>query len=79
LPWGLTPQAAIDLPNFAHLGGPVLLEKGRFSASTIEALKARGHAVVEVELPSGIQAIQRQGSAWRGGADPRREGIVLGD
>jgi gamma-glutamyltranspeptidase / glutathione hydrolase len=79
LPWALTPQAAIDLPNFAHLGGPVLLEKGRFSAATIDALKARGHAVVEVELPSGIQAIQRQGSAWRGGADPRREGIALGD
>jgi gamma-glutamyltranspeptidase / glutathione hydrolase len=79
LPWGLTPQAAIDLPNFAHLGGPVLLEKGRFSAATVDALKARGHAVVEVDLPSGLQAIQRTPGGLRGGADPRREGIALGD
>jgi gamma-glutamyltranspeptidase / glutathione hydrolase len=79
LPWGLAPQDAINLPNFVHLGGPVLLEKGRFSAATVESLKARGHTVAEVELPSGLQAVQRAPGGWRGGADPRREGIALGD
>jgi gamma-glutamyltranspeptidase / glutathione hydrolase len=79
LQWRLTPQGAIDLPNFGHLGGPVLLETGRFERATVAALKARGHAVAEVDLPSGLQAIQRTAGGLRGGADPRREGVVLGD
>jgi gamma-glutamyltranspeptidase / glutathione hydrolase len=79
LQWGLEPQAAIDVPNFAHIGGPVLLEAGRFSPSAVAALKARGHAVVETDLPSGLQAIQHTPAGWRGGADPRREGIARGD
>lgn len=80
---GLSPQAAIDLPNFGTLGGPVLLEEGRFPVATIEALRARGHTVSEVAMPSGLQALQRTEAggqtAWMGGADPRREGIVAGD
>ncbi len=78
LAWGLSPQQAIALPNFASLGGSVLLEARRFPADSVAALNARGHAVIELELPSGLQAIQRQGDGWRGGADPRREGLVLG-
>ncbi len=80
---GLTPQAAIDLPNFGTLGGPVLLETGRFPAATVEALRALGHTVNEAPMPSGLQAIQRGAKdgrpVWLGGADPRREGIVAGD
>ena len=29
--------------------------------------------------PSGVQAIQRTPAGYFGGADPRREGVVLGD
>lgn len=79
LNWGLNTQQAINLPNFASLGGPTLLETQRFDATTIESLKARGHEVVEVALPSGLQAIQRTATGFFGGADPRREGMVLGD
>ncbi|MDO9437444.1 gamma-glutamyltransferase family protein [Hydrogenophaga sp.] len=81
--WGMTPQAAINLPNFGTTGGPVLLEKDRFPAATVQALKNRGHTVEEAEMTSGLQAIQRgtqRGQrVWLGGADPRREGIVSGD
>lgn len=81
--WGLTPQAAIDLPNFGTTGGPVLLEKGRFPPATAQALKDRGHTVEEPEMTSGLQAIQRGSQrgqrVWLGGADPRREGIVAGN
>lgn len=83
LDWGLTPQQAVDLPNFGSVNGPTLLEKGRFPAATIEALRARGHDVREMDMTSGLQAItvgnvhgQRM---LLGGADPRREGIVMGD
>ena len=83
LQWRLDPQAAIDLPNFGTTGGPVVLEKGRFPAPVIEALKARGHEVREQDMTSGLQAIARGTqdgrTIWRGGADPRREGVVLGD
>jgi gamma-glutamyltranspeptidase/glutathione hydrolase len=79
LNWGLNPQQAIDLPNFGSLGGPLLLEEARFPAPVLGALRARDHTVVESPLPSGLQAIQRIPGGYFGGADPRREGLVLGD
>ncbi len=79
LQWGLSPQAAIDLPNFGSLNGPTLLEKGLFPAATLAGLRERGHRVTEMELTSGLQAIQRTPAGWTGGADPRREGEVRGD
>ncbi|RYY82339.1 MAG: gamma-glutamyltransferase family protein, partial [Comamonadaceae bacterium] len=83
LNWGLTPQHAIDLPNFGSLNGPSLLEEKRFPPATVEALRARGAEVREQALTSGLQAIT-VGNAHGtpvllGGADPRREGIVMGD
>ncbi len=81
--WGLNAQQAINLPNFGSLNGPTLLEQQRFPAATVDALKARGHEVREMAMTSGLQAIERQlerqGRGWFGGADPRREGVVMGD
>jgi gamma-glutamyltranspeptidase/glutathione hydrolase len=77
--WGLSPQAAIDAPNFGTLGGPLVLEAGRFPAATTEALRARGHRVTEAALTSGVQAIRRDAAGLQGGADPRREGVARGD
>ena len=79
LNWGLNAQQAIDLPNFGSLNGPSLLEEKRFSPATIEALKARGAEVREMNMTSGLQAIQKTEKGFFGGADPRREGVVLGD
>jgi gamma-glutamyltranspeptidase/glutathione hydrolase len=79
LHWGQNAQQAIDLPNFGTLSGPTFLEAQRFDRSTVDALKARGHEVREMELTSGLQAIERTPRGWFGGADPRREGVVLGD
>ena len=83
LNWGMTPQTAINLPNFASLNGPTVLEEKRFPAATIDALRARGHEVREANMTSGLQAIARGPNqarpVWLGGADPRREGIVMGD
>lgn len=79
LHWGLNAQEAINLPNFGTVGGPLLLEADRFDSATVQALQARGHTVVQAPLPSGLQAIQRTATGYFGGADPRREGVVLGD
>jgi gamma-glutamyltranspeptidase / glutathione hydrolase len=79
LNWGLNTQKAIDLPNFGATGAPTLLEEKRFPPATVEALKAKGHEVREQAMTSGLQAIQRTPSGFFGGADPRREGVVMGD
>ncbi|MBN0979246.1 gamma-glutamyltransferase [Pseudomonas hygromyciniae] len=84
LDWNLDPQAAISLPNFGSRNGATELEQGLFSAQLKAALKDRGHALSEIDMTSGTQAIVRvrdaQGKAtWSGGADPRREGEALGD
>ncbi len=79
LNWGLNAQQAIDLPNFGSLGGPSLLEENRFPPATVQALRARGAEVREISMTSGLQAIQKTPSGFFGGADPRREGVVLGD
>lgn len=78
--WGLNAQEALNLPHAITLGGDVFVEQGRFSEATIDALRERGHTVSERELTSGLQAImRRKDGTLFGGADPRREGVVMGD
>lgn len=83
LNWGLLPQQAIDLPNFGSFNGPSILEEKRFPPAVVEALRARGAEVREQAVTSGLQAIARGrvhgAPVWLGGADPRREGVVMGD
>jgi len=79
LNWGLNMQQAINLPNFGSLNGPTLLEEKRFPRATVEALRTRGHEVRELNMTSGLQGIQRTPNGFFGGADPRREGIVMGN
>ena len=84
LDWNLDAQQAINLPNFGSRNGPTELERGQFSPALIQALKAKGHEVNEIDMTSGTQAIVRgrdaQGNvSLTGGADPRREGEALGD
>ena len=78
LQWGLNTQQAINLPNFGSLNGPTVLEEKRFPEQTLKALQARGHEVREMPLPSGLQAIEVTPKGFFGGADPRREGVVMG-
>ena len=79
LNWGLNSQDAINLPNFGSNNGPTLLEAKRFDAATVTSLTDRGHKITEMPMPSGLQAIERTSTGFFGGADPRREGVVLGD
>ncbi len=78
--WGLSAQEALNLPHAITLGGDVYVEESRFPEATMDALRERGHTVSERELTSGLQAIMRlnDGTLF-GGADPRREGVVMGD
>jgi gamma-glutamyltranspeptidase/glutathione hydrolase len=82
--WNLDVQQAITLANFGSRNGPTEVERGQVSATVIDGLKARGHDVREIDMASGLQGIVRVRlpdgrMGWSGGADPRREGVALGD
>ncbi|AFZ20268.1 gamma-glutamyltransferase [Allocoleopsis franciscana] len=79
LDWKLNSQQAISLANFGNRNGPTELEKGTPIEQLQPALEAMGHTVQIVEQTSGSHAIVLTNQGLIGGADPRREGVALGD
>jgi gamma-glutamyltranspeptidase/glutathione hydrolase len=79
LDWHLDIQSAIDVPNFGSRYGPLEIEAGSAFQTLAKPLAARGHAVELLPLQSGLHGIERVPGGWRGGADPRREGVARGD
>lgn len=78
LDWNLSPQDAINLPRVTNRNGATTLEKNTSAASLKNELEQMGHNVRVRDLNSGVQAIQISGDKLIGGADPRREGKVMG-
>jgi gamma-glutamyltranspeptidase/glutathione hydrolase len=78
LDWGLDIQSAVALPNFGSRNGPTLIEQGTAYESLVPGLESRNHEVRVVPLTSGLHGIERVARGWRGGADPRREGVARG-
>ena len=78
LDWKLDIQAAIDLPNFGARYGPTEIEAGSRYQALAGGLIERGHEVGLAPLESGLHGIERVPGGWRGGADPRREGVAKG-
>ena len=78
----LSPQEAFNRPNVVNRNGPTELEsmagKDGWVTATKTALEKLGHVVKVRELNSGLQGFVRRATSWEGGADPRREGVVLG-
>ena len=78
--WGLDPQAAIDLPNMGSLGaGGVILERDTALALAADALTQLGHRTTLRDETSGLHVIRIDKDKLVGGADPRREGVAIGD
>lgn len=77
--WRMDPQAALDLGHFANRNGPTELEAETPVAQWDDALRAMGHTVRIIPMTSGLSAVVRRDGAWQAGADPRREGLALGD
>ncbi|MBV8799193.1 MAG: gamma-glutamyltransferase [Alphaproteobacteria bacterium] len=75
----LTPQQAAAQPHFANPNGPTILEKDTAIDSLAPQLTAMGHNVVLHDLGSGLHIVERVPGGYIGGADPRRDGIALGD
>lgn len=77
--WGLDAQQAAALPNFGSEGGPFLIEYSPNFVWPAFELTAYGHVIANTTMTSGIHTIERKNGRLEGGADPRREGVVLGD
>lgn len=76
--WGLSMQDAIALPNLIARGGNFNGEADRFPPGVVEALGARGIAVRPGQgEDSGLHGVILRDGRLDGGADPRREGVVL--
>lgn len=79
LDWSLNAQESINLPNFANYNGPSVLEEGRFPDEIVFSLQDMGHEVLTRSMTSGLHIIQKTETGYFGGADPRREGTVMGN
>ncbi|MGH7126046.1 MAG: gamma-glutamyltransferase [Stellaceae bacterium] len=79
LDWKMDVQAAIDLVHVSNRNGDTDVEAGSAGDAIAEELQARGHTAIRKPLESGLQGIMRTPRGLEGGADPRREGVALGD
>jgi len=80
LDWKLTMQQAIALPNLIANGDQYGAEVEKFAPGVVEGLQARGITLKPGRGEnSGLHGVIVRGGRLEGGADPRREGVVLTD
>jgi gamma-glutamyltranspeptidase / glutathione hydrolase len=79
LDWGMNIQDAVAAPRMGSRNGPTELEQGTALERLAPALTRMGHTVRIHPEASGLHGIVRVPGGWTGGADPRREGVALGD
>lgn len=77
LDWNLPVQTAISMPNFANRNGGTDVELRTDTVALAAKLTGLGHSVKPRVLNSGLHGIEMVDGKLRGGADPRREGVVL--
>jgi gamma-glutamyltranspeptidase/glutathione hydrolase len=76
--WRLPMQDALALPNLVARGANLNGEVTRFPPAVLADLQARGIALRPGQgEDSGVQGVLLRDGRIDGGADPRREGVVL--
>jgi gamma-glutamyltranspeptidase/glutathione hydrolase len=75
--WNLSAQDAIALPVLFAPGDTLLVERGTKLEAMIPALEALGNKAAPVAPGFKANAIEWVDGGWRGGADPRSEGVAL--
>jgi gamma-glutamyltranspeptidase/glutathione hydrolase len=89
LDWGLDPQQAVSMVDFGAANSPKTNVGGEHPVidtsdnadhdPLVQGLRRLGHQVDLADQSSGLSAIVRDSHGWVGGADPRRDGLVMGD
>ena len=87
--WGLDPQQAVSAVDFGAANSPKTNVGGEHPVidtsdngdhdPLVQGLRKLGHQVDLADQSSGLSAITRDDPGLIGGADPRREGLVMGD
>ena len=75
----LSMPAVAASPRHANLNGPTIIESGTTLEDFAPVLSRMGHQVRTNDFDSGVNGIRRVADGYEGGADPRREGVALGD
>ncbi|MBO6539301.1 MAG: gamma-glutamyltransferase [Rhizobiaceae bacterium] len=77
--WNMDMRQAISLPHLANRFGRYDIEAGTPALALAAELEAFGYEVRIRDMNSGLHGIAITADGLEGGADPRREGVVLGD
>ena len=78
LDWEMDVQQAIAMPHLVNRFGTFDVEAGTGATALAAPLRDLGFEVNETDLDSGLHGIVIRADGLEGGADPRREGLVLG-
>lgn len=78
LDWGMDIQQAVAMPHLVNRTGDYYLEKGTDAEKYQPVLEEMGYTVKVDNMNSGLHAIAIKADGLEGGADPRRDGVVLG-
>ncbi|WP_113913546.1 gamma-glutamyltransferase [Roseovarius dicentrarchi] len=78
LDWGMDVQQMTEMPHLTNRFGTYDLEEGTSAVALADPLRAMGYEVQLRGLNSGLHAIVI-GDRLQGGADPRREGLAIGE
>jgi len=76
--WKLTAQAAIAT-GLVYAPGRVVVERGTDREAQVAGMRALGDKVEVGPLGLKANAIERSGGRWVGAADPRSEGVAMGE
>jgi gamma-glutamyltranspeptidase/glutathione hydrolase len=79
LDWNMSMQDAIAQPRIINMNGATELEAGTPIAAQADALRALGDEVQVRRHEGGLAGIRRFEDGWQGGADPRRDGVAIGE
>jgi gamma-glutamyltranspeptidase/glutathione hydrolase len=79
LDWNMSMQEAIAQPRLINMNGPTELEAGTPIAAQADALRGLGNEVQVRRHDGGLSGVRRTGDGWQGGADPRRDGVAIGE
>ncbi|GIT92724.1 gamma-glutamyltransferase [Jannaschia pagri] len=77
--WGMDVQQAVAMPHLVNRFGTYDLEEGTSAETLSEALTAMGYETNVRGLTSGLHVIAIGPDGLSGGADPRREGVAIGE
>jgi len=77
--WNMEMQQAISMPHLTNRFGTYDLEMGTSAAGWVPELEALGFKTAVKEQNSGLHGVTILPDGLVGGADPRREGMAIGD